>query len=110
MGKKRRLLTLQACEEVKCRFGGTEPDPRRGGGDQQAQHALNAGDQRLAAGADVAVDDVALVGEAGEQYGPGALQQGGESKAVLPGEGLKPGGELGGEEFFILGLHDGSST
>src|ERR1039458_794682 len=108
MGKKRRLLTLQAREEGKSRLGALEPDPRRGGGDQQAQHALDAGDQRLAAGADMAVDDVALVGEAGEQDGPGALQKGGESKTVLAGEGLKPGGELGGEVFFILGLHDGS--
>src|ERR1039458_9107859 len=103
MGKKRRLLTLQACEDGKSRLGALEPDPRRGGGDQQAQHALDAGDQRLAAGADMAVDDVALVGEAGEQDGPGALQKGGESKTVLAGEGRKTGGGRCGAGVFLNG-------
>ena len=72
-----------------------EPDPYRRGGDQQAEHSLDAGDQRLPSGAHNAVDDVALVGQAGQQNRPGALQNDGQGEAVLARQSFQPGGELG---------------
>ncbi len=95
MWKKGGLLALEALEECEGGLCRIDPRPQRSGGDQKAEHALDAWDQRLASGADVAVEDIALVGEACQEDGPGPLQDGGEGEGVLAREGLEPGGELG---------------
>ena len=95
MRQQRGLVALQPFEQRQHRLRGIEPGPHRRGGDQQTEHALDAGNHRLPAGTHNAVDHVALVGEAGQQHGPGALQHGGEREAVPAGEGFEPGGELG---------------
>src|SRR5580700_1091074 len=104
MGKQSGLLALQAFKESDGGFDRTEASAHGSGGDEQAEDAFDARDEGLASGADLAVDDVVLVGEAGQENAPGALQNDGQGEAVVASESFEFGRELGGEMLFALGL------
>src|SRR5579871_5262659 len=107
MRKKRGLLALKPFEKRRDRLRRMKLSACGRGGDQKAEDALDAWNQCLASGTDIAVDNVVLVGEASQENAPGALQKDGQREAMLAGNGVQPGSELGGERLFELGLSGG---
>ena len=105
MGKQRGLIALQSLEECERSLRRVESSPDRCSGDEQTEHALDAGHQGLSSGTYNSVDHIVLVGEPGKQHGPGPLQDGGEGQSVLPGKRFQPGGEVRRELDFVLRLY-----